>query len=311
MDIPVTIMIPAFNQPAYIVQAVNSALAQDYANLEVVVADDSTNEETFNALQPLRTNNRLRYHRNTSNIGRVANYKRLLFELAKGEWAVMLDGDDYYIDNTFISRAMALVQSDAAIVLAGAAIKVLNEGTGQYSHQGLESEKAVFDGKEMFTKYPQLPNHQTDIYNRALACSLNFYRHPSTASDSESLYRLCLHGKVAYLPEAVAVWRVHNSNETYNRSLKSQVDELSFIDSIYEYAIPFTGRPVAQQWRTNMYKGMVGHLLHLAFEKGSTGTIVKLLFKFSSLLGPAAVARYTVRLSKMKLQPKATAASGT
>ena len=40
----VTILIPTYNQPEYIEQCVESALARDYSNLEVNISDDSKND---------------------------------------------------------------------------------------------------------------------------------------------------------------------------------------------------------------------------------------------------------------------------
>src|ERR1700754_5014461 len=129
MDYSVTIMIPAYNQPQYIAQAVASALDQDYDNLEVIVADDSTDSETENALLPYITNKRLIYHKNDRRLGRVENYRLLLNRLARGSWVIMLDGDDYFLDLKYISRAIQFIKEDNSIVLVGAGIRVLYEAT--------------------------------------------------------------------------------------------------------------------------------------------------------------------------------------
>ena len=42
----VTIMIPTFNQAAFIGEAIGSALAQTYSNLEIIVGDDASTDAT-------------------------------------------------------------------------------------------------------------------------------------------------------------------------------------------------------------------------------------------------------------------------
>ena len=281
----VSIMIPTYNQPEYIEQAVKSALDQDYPDLEVVVSDDSNNEQTAVILQPYLTDNRFRYYKNPKQLGRVGNYRKLLFELAKGEWVVMLDGDDYYIDSHYIGKAMQITGKEKSVVLIGSGIKVLYSATNSLEAYGLGANDFIVDGKEMFTRYRQLPNHQTDIYQRKLACELDFYRHPSAGSDSESIYRLCLHGRVAYLAGEVAVWRVHNENTTYTRDISKQIKELSFIDKIYEYAVTFLNKQDADAWRTIMYKGMTIHLFNLAYSLRNYRYSTWILLRFGKFLG--------------------------
>lgn len=281
----VSIMIPTYNQRQYIEQAVKSALAQDYPNLEVIVSDDSTNDDTRYILEPYFSDNRFRYSKNERSLGRVGNYRKLLNELANGEWVVMLDGDDYYIDDQYISKAMTVAGSDKDIILVGAAVKTTDEATQESKVYGLGKEDFIIDGKLIFTVYRALPNHQTDIYVKKLAQQLNFYRHPSTGSDSESLFRLCLHGKVAYIAREVAVWRIHDSNTTYTRNISQQVKELTFIDSIYEYALKHLHRAEAGKWRRNMYRGMSVHLFDLSLSAKQYWPAIWILLRFGKFLG--------------------------
>lgn len=302
----VSILIPAYNQPRYIVQAVGSALAQDYPALEIVVSDDSTDNNTRNAILPLLSDKRLSYYHNTTRLGRVANYRKLLFELAKGEWVVMLDGDDYYTDNSYISSAIALVQSTKDIVLIGAEMKVINENTGEEQRYAFADTDLVIDGKELFSTYDKLPPHQTSLYPRELACALNFYRHASTASDSESLYRLCLHGKLGYMARPVAVWRVHETNTTFTRNIGKQVKELNFIDSVYADVKKSIAPATARAWRKRMYYGMCMHLINLSFSAGQYNYVRSIVFRFWRIIGWKSSIRILVRTMTEKPAPAQT-----
>ncbi|HEY1869535.1 MAG TPA: glycosyltransferase family 2 protein, partial [Chitinophagaceae bacterium] len=105
----VSIMIPAYNQAEVLGTAIESALSQDYPHLEVVVSDDCSTDETKAVLKKFETDTRLRYYRNTQNSGRVANYKKTLEQYVNGDWVVNLDGDDYFTDLSFISKAIQLI----------------------------------------------------------------------------------------------------------------------------------------------------------------------------------------------------------
>ena len=49
----VSILIPTYNRPHYFKIALESALAQTYSNIEIIVGDDSTNNETEKLFEPV------------------------------------------------------------------------------------------------------------------------------------------------------------------------------------------------------------------------------------------------------------------
>src|SRR6516225_6395200 len=100
----VTIMIPTFNQVNVVSSALKSALAQDYPNLEVVVSDDGSTDGTEYLIKKYSSERRLQFFKNSTNMGRVANYRNALYHYAQGEWVINLDGDDYFTDNRFVSK---------------------------------------------------------------------------------------------------------------------------------------------------------------------------------------------------------------
>lgn len=88
----VTIAIPTFNRAAYLRQAVDSALAQTYANIEVLISDNASTDETSMLLESL-VDSRVRIVRQNENIGMMANWNACL-ALASGEYFLMLSDDD-------------------------------------------------------------------------------------------------------------------------------------------------------------------------------------------------------------------------
>ena len=87
----VSVCIPTYNRAATACEAVRSALAQTYSDLEVVV-DDASDDETCEPLRALE-DPRVVLYRNAQRLGQVGNRNRTI-ELANGEFVKFLDSDD-------------------------------------------------------------------------------------------------------------------------------------------------------------------------------------------------------------------------
>ena len=57
------------------------------------------------------------------------------------------------------------------------------------------------------------------------------------------------------IKDIVAVWRVHNKNTTY-QDAKKQLDELKFIDKIYDFAKDYVPAKKLRDWRKQFYRIM-------------------------------------------------------
>jgi glycosyltransferase involved in cell wall biosynthesis len=271
-----SIMIATYNQPEYIVKAVESCLNQNYENFEVVVGDDSTNDDVYNALLPFQSNLKLKYFRNKENIGRVKNYRKLLYEYALGDWAMMLDGDDYYIDNNYLTQAAKWIDENDNIVLVSAGHLLIDENNNKETPLPLVNENVIYSGNSIFTEFIKLGQHSTCLYNRKLAKELNFYSLNSMGTDTDGILRLCLHGNVVYLKNIVVIWRIHTENNTFKPSdALKQMHEMKFIDNISSYAINFIGKIEAEKWNKKMYTAMSHHIVSLAENSKNKFTIFR------------------------------------
>ena len=93
----VSVVIPAFNAELFIGRAIESALSQTLAPLEVIVVDDASSDGTREAVQALAaTDARVRLVTLPIN-GGPSVARNAGFETARGEWIAVLDADDAYL----------------------------------------------------------------------------------------------------------------------------------------------------------------------------------------------------------------------
>lgn len=105
----VSVLIPTYNQPQYFQEALESALAQDYDNIEIIVGDDSTNEKTKELIQPyLQRHSSIKYYYHGGPSGRNI---RFVLNHAKGDYINYLLHDDLFYP-TKISRMMEYFVQD-------------------------------------------------------------------------------------------------------------------------------------------------------------------------------------------------------
>ena len=88
----VSIIIPAYNAAAFVRDTIDSALAQTHPDIEVIVVDDSSTDDTPQVLAEY--GDRIRVHRQP-NAG-VAGARNTGAQLATGDWVSFLDADDVW-----------------------------------------------------------------------------------------------------------------------------------------------------------------------------------------------------------------------
>jgi glycosyltransferase involved in cell wall biosynthesis len=92
-DIPkVTVATITYNSSAYVRQAIESVLAQGFADFEYFISDDCSTDNTWEIIQDYR-DPRIKAWRNERNLGEYPNRNKTLAK-AKGEYIIWIDGDD-------------------------------------------------------------------------------------------------------------------------------------------------------------------------------------------------------------------------
>lgn len=98
-----SVCIVSYNASDYIIEALNSVKEQTYKNIELIVADDASTDNTIELCNRWISENEARFVRvevivPPRNTGTSANYNRAVFS-AQGEWIKLFDGDDFLAPN--------------------------------------------------------------------------------------------------------------------------------------------------------------------------------------------------------------------
>ena len=91
-----TIIMPAFNRAGLVVNAIESIIRQDFAQWELIIVDDGSTDNTFDAVRPyVLGDRRIRYHY-AANRG-LAMARNIGISSGRGEYFTFLDSDDEYL----------------------------------------------------------------------------------------------------------------------------------------------------------------------------------------------------------------------
>ncbi len=88
----VSILVPSYNHARYIGKALDSALAQDFADFELLISDDASRDNSWEAICSF-ADPRIRRFRQPRNLGPVGNLVFLIGQ-ARGEYVALLNSDD-------------------------------------------------------------------------------------------------------------------------------------------------------------------------------------------------------------------------
>jgi glycosyltransferase involved in cell wall biosynthesis len=283
----VSIAITAFNQAQYIGQAVESALAQDYPNLEVVVSDNHSTDSIEEVMRRYTSDPRLKYFRNETNLGMIGNFRKALYEYSTGDYALHLDGDDYFIDSGYIRQAMDLIDRQG-LAMVFARSKSLYEKDAVLIEDKINRDlPEVIDGNWLFLNFykgysfPTL----TAVHDRPYAMEIGFFEKSIRSTDWEGLLKLIIDKKIGFVNRFVSVWRRHGMNYTLNQDLDKILLNVEYIDSPYRFAMSRKAfsKDALDLWRRRMLKRyFVQVLLRAAITKNSAQEqgIVDFLMKY-------------------------------
>ena len=210
----VSILIPCHNAELWVGAAVRSALAQTWAETEVIVIDDGSTDASPRILAPFADRVKLICREN-----RGGNPTRNeLLSHATGEWIQYLDADDYLLPNK-IERQMAVVSADVDVIYSPLVVE--NYVEGKVARR--ESRPHAVEGEhDAWTYHLHWDLTQTGgaLFRRStLEAVGGWNEEQSCCQDNELYFRLLQHGAgFLHCDHAGAVYRRFASNTVSTRS---------------------------------------------------------------------------------------------
>ncbi len=216
----VTIAIPTYNRAdGYLKEALQSAISQSYDNIEIIVADNCSIDDT-ESLVKRYSDPRLRYYKQNKNIGPLNNFN-FCVDQAKGAYFLMLHDDDM-IDEDFVESCMvaANYRTDLGIIRTG--IRLI-DSHGEVIHEfpnsviGLPFEQFILG----WFKHKTALYLTSTLYNTKELRAIGGFRSKlDLTPDGVATVRLAAEFERSDIEESKASFRKHSGELTFAVKVK-------------------------------------------------------------------------------------------
>lgn len=200
----VSVVVPAYNQSAYLREALASALGQTHERLEVIVVDDGSTDDT-RAVCEAFADPRLRYVHQANDGTRGIGARNVAMLLARGDWIALLDQDDrWHPDKLARQLARARQAPEAGAVFCAVAF-IDERGAPLGRQQDALPEGEVFHALIESNRYYACGG----IFRRSLLGVAGLPHESCGLADWQLWLSIARHRPVAVVHEVLADYRRH------------------------------------------------------------------------------------------------------
>jgi len=125
----ISVNICTYNRADFIEEAIKSALEQTYTNIEIIVTDDASTDNTKEIVESFN-NPKIKYFKNETNLG-ISKNRDVALSKSSGEYIAVLDSDDFWRDKSKLEKQIAFLENNKNYAVIGTQTMAVTE-TGKF-----------------------------------------------------------------------------------------------------------------------------------------------------------------------------------
>jgi glycosyltransferase involved in cell wall biosynthesis len=222
----VSIVITNYNRGTTIARAIESALAQDYPNLEIIVSDNCSTDDSHTTISNYIQDKRIKYYRNETNIGMLGNFKISFEERAKGEYITIVNSDDELINSKFISQSVDLINKYPNIVIVKSN-NITSSSFGEFENKN-DSYKEFYTGLDFLKQIDFTVDFGWTgiLLHKKSIDILNIFENEVIAGDYFTNFKLLTIGNICFNKHASYKYFLHKQNASNSALALEQIPQL-------------------------------------------------------------------------------------
>ena len=212
----VSVGLPVFNGENYLNEAVDSILAQTFTDFELIISDNASTDCTEEIGRWYAAHDdRVRYHRNDSNIGGARNQK-LTVDLSRGRY-FRLSAHDDRIAPTFLEECVRVLEDRSDVVIAYPGTIIIDDA-GREVSEYVSTRGTAATPSERFAELAFRNHHCDAIYGVVRGEVIRTTPPMDNHIDADKVFlcRLAMRGPFAAVPERLLYKRFHAKNHVTN-----------------------------------------------------------------------------------------------
>ncbi|MBD2448996.1 glycosyltransferase family 2 protein [Nostoc sp. FACHB-152] len=218
----VSVVIPTYNRPEYLKQAIASAVNQTYQNIEIIVSDNCSPENPQAIIESFN-DSRIRLWRHPKNIGMLPNQMHA-FKMARGKYLASLHDDDMWNED-FVAKLVSTLEADPNLILAFCDQYIIdsdskiNHVETEKNTRGYKRDILTAGTHQSFTKIglvdKSIPTAASCLIRNGLIDWDSIPQEVGGMWDLYLTYLCCISGhSVYYHPERLTRYRNHEQTDT-------------------------------------------------------------------------------------------------
>ncbi|MDR3617312.1 MAG: glycosyltransferase [Candidatus Obscuribacterales bacterium] len=267
----ISVCLPTFNGSKYLTEAIDSVLSQSVQDLELVIGDDGSSDETRQIIEGYAGRDpRINYVFNPQNIGYLRNTNAIL-KRCTGQYIKTFAQDDAFEPGCFV-RLLEILETQPGIQLACVSRRHVNEnGVGDHIQHKFDAT-GVYPGKDVIKLYLK------EFLNRTGNPSQMFFRRQERVNSFNAAYyhsadtdfglRLLEGGDYYYIAEPLLRYRVHKETTTITtlEDMSFAPDHVRLVDRFGSYLLA-EGVDKDEIWESAI-KGLVNKMANAMLVRG-------------------------------------------
>jgi glycosyltransferase involved in cell wall biosynthesis len=235
----VSVLITTYNQEDYIGDAIQSVLAQQDCDYELVVANDASTDNTKNICEQYATNypDKIKIINQSYNKGCVVNTRDCLLA-AKGKYIAICEGDDYWTDSFKLKKQIEILQINENVSMVHTGWTDYIQSTGQFKNvknnlneyyicehcKGKESVEAIMTGNYRGIRFSSICFRKNALWE--LINGETFLSPLFSTPDIIVMYELAYKGILYYIPKSAVIYRRRVSSVSINLDISKTMNYL-------------------------------------------------------------------------------------
>lgn len=209
----ISIVLPVYNSARYLPECLDSILAQDFRDLEILISDDGSTDGSTDIIKNYAEKDaRIRWWRNEKNLGLTGNHNAVM-RAARGEFIKFVHQDDKILQPSALAKMLAPLEHDASVSLVGSASELINSKSQGLAVRNFFQKTQTLDGRDVIVKCLEenkniLGEPSLVMFRRSQAAR-GFDSRYRQIVDMEFWFHLLEQGRFAYVAEPLFGFRVH------------------------------------------------------------------------------------------------------